>query len=59
MTAATPDRRPSAADGLEYWPDGGGTSLGEWLRLVAADAPVMLPVPASEYLAEARAAGEV
>ncbi|MHB1445498.1 MAG: hypothetical protein ACYCTI_05580 [Acidimicrobiales bacterium] len=59
MTAATPDRRPSATDGLEYLPDAAGTSLGEWLRLVATDGPVRLPAPVSEYLAEARSAGEV
>jgi len=49
----------SAGAPLQQIPNSGGTSLREWLRLVAADAPVRLPAPVSEYLAEARAAGEV
>ncbi len=39
--------------------DGSTLPLAAWLELVADDEPVDLPRPVAEYLAEARAAGEV
>jgi hypothetical protein len=46
---------------VTYFPedDGDTLSLAAWLDVVAGDEPVDLPRPAADYLADARAAGEV
>jgi hypothetical protein len=46
---------------ISYFPenDGDDLSLAAWLDVVAGDEPVDLPRPAADYLADARAAGEV
>ena len=48
-------------ESVEYLSDDevGTLPVAEWLAVVAKDDPVSLPRPVVEYLAEARAAGEV
>lgn len=61
MSSAQPGEPVRATPEVNFFPDedGGTLPLDAWLKLVAGDEPVELPRPASEYLAEARAAGEV
>ncbi len=58
--SAYPGMRASDASPVSFFPEqDGGEPLVTWFQLVASDEPVDLLRPASECLAEARAAGEV
>lgn len=62
MSSAHPaEPVPEPFSEISFFPeeDGNALPLAAWLDLVAGDEPVRLPRPAAEYLAEARAAGEV
>lgn len=61
MSSAYRGEPASEAPVVTFFPDedDGALALGDWLDLVDGDEPVDLPRPAAEYLAEARAAGEV
>lgn len=61
MASAHPTDPVVTASEVTLFPadDGHALPLAAWLNLVARDEPVHLPRPAAEYLAEARAAGEV
>lgn len=61
MSSAHPgEPAPDPAE-VTFFPeeDDGTLPLAAWLRLVAGDEPADLPRSAAEYLAEARAAGDV
>lgn len=61
MSSAHPGEPVSEPSEVTFFPDEDDSTLplAAWLELVAEDEPVDLPRSAAEYLAEARAAGEV
>jgi len=61
MTSCPPPSPASPSPEVNFFPDEDGRTLplGAWLKLVAGDGPADLPHPASEYLADARAAADV
>jgi hypothetical protein len=57
--AGAPVPEPVAVTFFPKGDDGETLPLAAWLELVANEEPADLPRPAADYLAEARATGEV